>query len=259
MNTKRRWYELLLSSVIACLLLGAGAVQTANAYQYEQDEDWDTDYYEYESGFGAWAYTNPEASSGSCSCSAIALTGTEGDSCYASASCYGWYMIWWTWNGPPGEAPGGSLSWSVGGSGSASASGSTSITYPGDEATSCADADSDIWGSGTEGSANGSGAAWGSVSDYELGSCGTSAYGDPEDDFEAGEPEEDETYGGYSASISWSLDSGDSESIPSGTTSVYFDGGADCSGSSSSNGTGSGEASGDGNSSASVSVGASFS
>jgi len=266
MKAKRKWYELLLPLVAALLVLAQGTVRTANAYEYVEG---DPEYYSFESEdynrgnstYWEFAYADGDATeAGVCSCQAWSIAWAEGDSAYAFAEATGLWSIDWTWNGPPGEAPGGTLDWSHYGNGDSYASGHNEIDDPNTQsATSVSDADTYTSGSGTEGSASGSSYVYGYVVDYNKASGDISYSGNPSIDFKISFMKNDKDNGWYEIALEWDLYTGDEEDISEGTTYIYFDGAADCESAASANSNASGaESECEGDADADVSISASF-
>ena len=188
MKAKRRWYELLLPGMAVLLVLAAGNTQTANA-EYINNTEYDNDEYETEEGPGEDVYaTSDSTEGGSLSCYVYVdcdANGVEGPtSTYGYAAGWGDWMTDWTWNGPPENAPGGTLVWGQSGRGNSYAYGDNALD--GGSATSCADADSDIHSYGTEGSGYGSAGAWGYAIDLDWGQGNYSCSADPWEDFSIG-------------------------------------------------------------------------
>ncbi len=226
MKKEKGFYVLLLTEVLAIAFLSSVTVHTAKAEYVEGDPDFgEYEYEDYEED-GELAVASGDADEdGSCSCWAWTQAIADGgESRYAYADASGWWMIDWTWNGAPGQAPGGTLDWSVTGIGADYAYGENKITSG--SATSASDSDSELWGYGTEGSADGSGEAWGSVEDEKWGSGGWDADGYPSEDFDVTDYDESAYLKRYSYAVEWDFKSGDLETIPSGTTYIYFSGGA---------------------------------
>jgi hypothetical protein len=114
MNSKKRWYELLLSGMLILLLLASGILQTANAEYIEGEPEHDHDSYEtYEDPGESNNASSNSNSDGQLTCTvqvecdANGVTGPISTWSYAAA--WGDYLIDWTWNGPPENAPGGTL------------------------------------------------------------------------------------------------------------------------------------------------------
>lgn len=231
MTVKRRWYELLLPGLAFVAIMVSLTMQNAFA-SYVEDSDYGYDSYESEEGPGEDNNAVGSADEeGECVCTVWAdcdANGVEGpESTYANAWAYGTYIIDWTWNGPPGEAPGGTLDWSIDGGGNSYAYGYNKV--PDGDATSVADANSGIWSDGTEGSAYANGEAYGAAIDEGE------PWGDwtwdavPWQGFSQGPTNRWAEKGNYSFSIEWEFAaSNPEEDIASVTTYVYFSGGADC-------------------------------
>lgn len=153
----------------------------------------------------------------------------DGDSASADGGGWGSWSKSWDWNGPPGTAPGGTLDWVANGSGDAYVDGSTD---PGQSGGASASASASSYsGGGGSGGSGGAGTAWasGSVEDDDPGSIDGNAY-TSHGDRRNYDPHFD--YGSFWAYAWWVCNAGDSTSIPSGTSSVYFGGIASASGSS---------------------------
>ncbi len=149
----------------------------------------------------------------------------DGDGAIADASAWGSWSQSWEWNGPPGTAPGGTLSWVANGGGSAAVSGDTD---PGDDGGALS-ASSGSGSEGGSGSGGSGGSGWGYVSGYVQDDDWASLSGD------VGVSYGNQTYiggiedyGHYNAAVLWQCNTGESTSIPSGTSSVDFGGGASC-------------------------------
>ena len=131
-------------------------------------------------------------------------------------------MIDWEWNGPPGDAPGGTLTWSNDFDGGAYAYGDNNVTSG--SAVAASDAKSDTGSEGTEGSGWGFGEVWGSVENEEMGKGDWDGNGS--EDYSHGYPTINRVIASYSFGLEWSLNSIDiQEDIPPLTTYVYFGGG----------------------------------
>ena len=269
MNAKRRWYELLLPGLAVLLVVAAGSFQTAKAYEYVQNDpvayaDDSDDYYRGDSTYTESATSTgvADANTGSCSCSVDVYTKATGNSAWADADGYGTYVIDWGWTGPPGVAPGGTLTWSQSATGSAYAYGYNYLTSPSTQwASSASDAESESWSTGTEGSAYADIYVWGSITDGDTIDGDTSASASPSEGLQTSTPQEYRTPPDYAMYISsWTFSADDDETIAWGTTYVYFAGGADCSAlaSSGSGGTGVPEANAHGEATATADVSASF-
>lgn len=231
MSTRRRLYELLLPGLAAVAMIATGIVQTANA-EYVEDIDYGNDSYESEEGPGEDNNAVGTADEqGECTCMVYAdcdANGVEGpESTYANAWAYGTFIIDWTWNGPPGGAPGGTLDWSVGGGGNAYAYGYNKV--PDGDATSASDAESEIWSDDPNDSSYGSGYAYGAAIDEDEPWGNWSWDADPNEGFRANSTNRWAEKGNYSYSIEWEFEAGNpEEEIASGTTYIYFAGGAYC-------------------------------
>lgn len=260
MNAKSRWYEILLFIPAVFLFLMASTVQTTTAYEYLEYEtpyyDDSEDYDRGDSTYWETADSDGDADSGSCSCEADTYAYSKGNSASADADAYGTWVFEWAWNGPPGVAPGGTLSWSLSGGGTVGAWGYSSAQGAG----SSSDGDSGIWSSGTEGSSYADTDAWGYSQNGTSVGGGISDSASPSEDFTEGTEFEYDTPPNYSFyHESWSFSTSDDESIGWGTTYVYFAGGADCSSWASASSGITGEwAQADGESDADASVSASF-
>ena len=134
MNAKSKWYDLVLNGLLALVFLAVAAVQTANAdYEYVQDgPDHNHDTYGSTEGPGELVIAVSDSDEdGDCFCftwTAGEADGEGPESTFAYAGAWGVWFINWTWNGPPGEAPGGTLEWSQEGIGNAYAYGDNSVT-----------------------------------------------------------------------------------------------------------------------------------
>ena len=230
MNAKIRWYELLLLSLAALVVLAAGSVQTANADQYIEDSDWYWDTYEDDDEgqeyAEATAYGYPD---GTFNCHTEVIANAVGiESTFTQAYAYGWYLEDWTWDGAPGEAPGGTLTWSFSGWGRSHMAGGTFKDYPSDTAVLVSDAESSIWGSGTEGSANGEVEMEASIVNNNMAYGAISDSASPEEDFDAVSYKLELWYGHYELNLNWDMSSSNNETIDSGTTYFYFFSGVWC-------------------------------
>jgi len=260
MNAKSRWYEILLPTLILFLFLMASTVQTTTAYEYLEYEtpyyDDSEDYDRGDSTYIETATSEGSASSGSCSCSADTYAYSKGNNASADADAYGTYIFEWAWNGPPGVAPGGTLTWSLSGGGTVAAWGYSSAQGAG----SSSDGDSGIWSSGTEGSSYADTDASGYSQNGTSAGGSISDSASPSEGYTDGSELEYDTPPDYSFYIDdWGFSTSDDETIAWGTTYVYFAGGADCSSWASASSGSSGEyAQADGESYASASVSASF-
>ena len=234
MNAKRRWYELLLPILAVFLFLMVSTVKTTTAYDYiEGNPEFDYDesdvYYETNnSTYIEAAYANGDATeSGFCTCQAWSYSWAEDDIANASAEASAWWMIDWTWNGPPEYAPGGTLEWTHNGNGDSYASGENTIEGA-NHASSASQANGYTSVTGTEGSAYGISSASGQVYDLNMASASHSASGEPSGDFKISNIEDHAWYGWYEQAVDWDLYTEDEESIPEYTTYIYFAGGAYC-------------------------------
>jgi len=230
MNAKRKWYDLILPGLAVLVLLAAGAVQTANAEYVQGDPEYDSDKYESETGPGedntADSSASPEGSCESTTWNECSADGEGPENTYCYAYAWASWMIDWEWNGPPAEAPGGTLTWSNDFDGNAYAYGNNVVTSGSAEAAS--DAYSDTGSEGTEGSASGFGSCWGYVVNHEKGEGMYDGEGNPEEDYYK-YPIWSLLPASYSLGVTWSFESTDNnEDISSGTTYVYFGGGVGC-------------------------------
>jgi len=265
MNAKKRWYELLLPGLAILLVLAAGHIQTANAiYDYiegepEYDSDESEDYNRTYSTYIERAYTNGDATeSGFCTCEAWSYSWAEDDNASASAEAEAWWMIDWTWNGPPEYAPGGSLAWTHNGNGDSYASGHNEIGGS-NHAICASQANGQTVASGTEGLAYGTSSASGQVYDLNMAQGDTSASGYPSVKFKVSYMHKRRDYGFYEMAIDWDLYTSDEESIPEYTTYIYFSGNVYCYSSSITHSDASGtEAESEGDSDNDVSIAANF-
>jgi len=261
MNTKRRWYELLLTNMTVILFLVTGTIQTANADYIASDPVYDDDTYESEEGPGEDIYATSDSTEGG-GLSCYVFVDCDADGIEGPESTYGYAAGWadwqkdWTWNGPPGNAPGGTLDWSQNGRGNSYAYGDNALN--GGSADSLADAESGVYSYGTEGSGYGSAYAWGYATDNNWGLGNYSCSADPSEDFSIGDTNYNFGIGWYSYAVEWEFETGDEESIPSGTTYVWFAGGADCDCAASANASDEADSRANSDSSASVSLSASF-
>lgn len=232
MSTKRRWYELLLPSLVILLVLAAVTVKTANAYEYVQG-DWEG--YAYESAeirdigstWEEYATTSSNANeeTGVCKCLLYVYAKAKDDFALADADAYAFLLTDWTWDGPPGDAPGGELTWihDAGGAKTGAWGNNT------ESATSSSGASAGSWSTGTEGSAWAYIDVCGYITNGETidGECVPDA--DPYGELDPGEVNEYTTPPEYAFTVDgWSFSTGDEEIIASGTTYIYFAGGIDC-------------------------------
>jgi hypothetical protein len=251
MNVKKKWKELLVPGLAALVLLMAGTVQIANAYVYVEDEYAFTniDASGMDSGAPGY-YTNGNGDAyadetGFCICESIADTYTK--TCEYSTSAYAVtnaiYKIDWTWNGPPGEAPGGTLSWSLDGVGGSYVSGVNYLAEIDDTAYSSSNGESGLAGLGTGQSAvHGIGQSWGWVEDKDDSDCDFSTSANPVNDLTITDSDADNDYRSYEAYVLWNYESDDDVAITSGNTYVYFMGGVQCEADSEAISTGTGSA-----------------
>jgi len=241
MNAKRRWYELLLAGMAVLLVLAAGTIQTANAEYVEGTPQHDHDKYESEEGPGEDVYATSNSNEyGELSCQVHVYCDADGvsgpTSTWGYAAGWGDYLIDWTWSGAPEDAPGGTLDWSQSGIGNAYAWGNNVIN--GGTAESYAEADSETHSYGTQASAYGTNWTWGFVIDNNRGVGLNRPQASPWDDFSYGTPVEREGNGWYSYGLGWQFNPDYEETIPEGTTYVFFSGGADCDSAASANASG---------------------
>jgi hypothetical protein len=230
--------RLVLAGLAALVIVAIPTAETAKAYQYVED----VETYEYASdGYNvrtstsieyAYASANAEdqgGGAGACSCVVSTHTWAENDSAVADSSADATWLIDWTWDGPPGEAPGGTLSGDHWGCGRADAWGHNDITDPQTQSGySLGDAWSQTWATGTAGLlAAATIRALGYVYDYDWGTTQTGANAEPWEDLWT-DPNPEAGYGWYDVYILWDLDTADDATIPSGTSYVYFAGGANC-------------------------------
>ncbi|OHB65912.1 MAG: hypothetical protein A2Y77_01320 [Planctomycetes bacterium RBG_13_62_9] len=231
MKQQIKWSLLVLAAIVA---LVAGMERVTLGYEYVVSEP-DPDVYDandstpndttstHDEYAFASGYANPN---GTCTADVgTSAWAKDGDGAAPEAWAEAYWGRSWDWNGPPGTAPGGTLQWSYSGYGYLDAWGHNDV---GDgQALSVASASGSTSGSGSEGTGgNAYGSASGYVYDDDLGSASASMGGSPEPS--GGDPVENENYGSYEASIDWANYDGDSTSIPSGTSNVYFSGGASC-------------------------------
>jgi len=260
MNAKKKWYELILPVMTILSVLAAGLIQNTNA-EYVKSTQHDHDKYESEEGPGENVFaTSYSDASGELSCQVRVYCDADGVtgpvSTYGYAAAWADWQIDWTWNGPPENAPGGTLDWSHDGSGNAYAWGNNVLD--GGTAESYADADSETHSYGNDVSAYGSGWTWGFVIDNDWGVAVNIPDGIPPDDFHVGDEVERKGLGWYSYGLGWQFNPDYEETIPSGTTYVYFTGGADCDCAASANANDAAESHANSDSYASVSLYADF-
>lgn len=232
METKTR-YSLLILAAIAALMAGMERVTMGYSYVASTpdpelyDDDYETpDDYTSTHTEDAYALGNAD-SDGTCVADVASYAwAVDGDAAVAEAEATAGWGRSWTWDGPPGTAPGATLGWSYWGDGYASAGGDSSLGNGG-STISVTSASGSAGGNGSGGGADGWGDASGYVYDDDLASASASRGGSPEPD--GNEPVEQEGYGWYNAFINWANYDGDSTSIASGTSNIYFSGGAYCS------------------------------
>ena len=226
MNTKRKWYDLLLPGLAVLLVLAVGAVQTARAGYYSENTGNYTDKSstvdEDESTYKRQLTTLATATvqTTSCHASLVNYVWTKG----STKSLYGYAESWvrkdWTWvDPPPDDGPGGTLTWSYSAEGKPAVYGENDIPNPEtQEATSVATADSDTSATLTSGGpVNVTADANGYVIDDGASGGGykcvpTSSITDS-----------GKTTGGssYAVFVEYEIDDNDVESIPANTNYIY--------------------------------------
>ncbi|UCG49354.1 MAG: hypothetical protein JSU94_06130 [Phycisphaerales bacterium] len=228
MKREIRKFRCLLGASIVLVILAA---QTATA-EYIRIDGGDS----YDDGYmtqyhGSWGYELAVAESSGGDCEAEAAVHYENwiqndaNESHALSDC--WYatamaISIWTWDGPPGDAPGGTLDWSQSASGVAQVEGAVAITQGGSAASASARAD--VFASVRPDYANhfiwvdGSTEAPGSeTTTYATG--GTWPV-EPDWLYTSEDPQEDE----FEAWALWGMSCGDSETFPAGTVTVYIQG-----------------------------------
>lgn len=238
MNTKSKSCRLLVAGLSVLLVLAMDSVETVKAYEYVEDietyEDQSDGYNRRTSTYIEYAYASANAEdlgdgAGAGDCDVSTHTWAENDTAVADSSADAAWHIDWTWDGPPGTAPGGTLSWYHWGFGHANAWGhNDEITDPNTQgAFSVANADSQTCALGTPGGlAYATINALGYVYDDERGQGAVSAEGEPEYPWTGPDPQTG--YSWYDMSIDWDLEAEDEETIAEGTSYVYFSGHVDC-------------------------------
>ena len=230
MKTKSKMARLLLAGLGALLILAIPTVETAKADEYVED----VETYEYASdGYNIRTETSIEYAyafatakdegdgAGACSCVVKTHTWAKNDSAVADSSADATWIIDWTWDGPPGEAPGGTLSWDHWGCGRADAWGHNDITDPETQSGfSVADAESQTWAAGNPGGlAHATIGAFGIVYDDDWGDVDFSMDAEPWEKLWK-DPNPETGSGWYNAYILWDLETENEEDIPSGTSYV---------------------------------------
>ena len=225
MNTKRKWYELLLPGLAVLLVLAVGAVQTAKAEYNENTGNYtdksstvDEDESTYMRQLTTVATATVQTTS--CHASLVNYVWTKG----STKSLYGYAESWvrkdWTWYGED-DAPGGTLTWSYHAEGKPSVSGENDIPTPATQsATSVATADSDTSATLTLG-----GPAWvsadanGYVIDDGASGGDYSIHSDPT----ASITDSGKTTGGssYVVFVEYEIDDSGVETIPEFTEYIY--------------------------------------
>ena len=177
MNTKRKWYELLLPVLAVLLVLAVGAVQTARAGYVEDTDSDDTDKSstidETESTYIRKLQTLATANEGATSCHASFVENyvwTKGAYKQLDGYAESWVLKDWTWDPPPETPKGGNLTWSYSAEGKPLVAGQNIIPNPETQsALSIAGADSDTWATLTSsGPAYVFADAWGIVEDDDA-------------------------------------------------------------------------------------------
>jgi hypothetical protein len=200
-----------------------------NEYEYATPDVKTSTYWECAS-----AQASVDVDNGDCSATthAYAWVKCDGASAYGEADAA--YEKNWVWNGPPGEAPGGTLSWSQDGVGLSSIYGWNNAS----NAYSYADSYSITWAATAATTSYSWGRATGDVTNLGVGT-GTATYGGSPAPWYH-DPNVLNVSGEYDASMDWSTWDDDSEEIATGTTLVQFLGGASSYNSSYANATASG-------------------
>jgi len=219
-----------LFSLGALVVSVTGLSQKGTAYEYVPS----TDSYEYSSAtpeertdahwWDASASADADESTGDCSCGVHTYTWAKEDSAVAEADADGAYSKDWDWNGPPGTAPGGTLSWSHDGQGFSSAYGHNWPNQGG--AFSVANADSETCAQTSSTASYAWGNASGYVTDGGAPTASEAAGGSPEPYYV--DPHWDYDWGMFDYSVEWAVwDEGD-DPIASGTSHIDYAGGASC-------------------------------
>jgi len=231
MNSKRRRYNLLLTSMVVLVFLASGTLRTAKAYDYIQG-DWESyesasdNYYDSSSSYVVNEYADSSADEETrvCTCEVYAAAKALLDQADAFAYANGEVQTSWTWSGPPEYAPGGWLTWSHDAYGDYTGAWGHASWPASSESNSGGQSETDWWGGG----------AYAGATPYGY-VRGTYSYGDS---IQTGNPYEDFTPGyeleyDYPPDYSyladgWSFTSSDEHSIPAGTTNFTFEGEIHC-------------------------------
>lgn len=120
MKSTTRWFLLSLG-VLAVLLTGLSQKGTAYEYTAWTESNEDASFTPEDQTSTHWedatASGDADESTGTCSCYVHTWAWAKEDSASATAHAQYTYGKHWVWNGPPGTAPGGTLSWSLDGQG----------------------------------------------------------------------------------------------------------------------------------------------
>ncbi len=207
-----------------------GVGQTARGYEYVASYDggvWEDPGPSEQTSTHWFDATASADADGSCSSQTHAYADAkDGDNGSTYASAEAWQDWDWDWDGPPGTAPGGTLSWSEDSSGNAYVTGGTSYPY-GSGSSSSAYAVSAGGGGGPVSSGSAGGSASGSVTDGQLATGSASASGSP--DPYVNDPSENPAYGSYRYDIDWAQYADGDDNISAGTTNICFNGESVCS------------------------------
>jgi hypothetical protein len=163
---------LWLGMVFLAASVLTGPVEYARGYQYVYGYSLygggeDSHYVETETKLeDGYAVATP-SQTGNVTCSAnITAWAQDDDSAALDVGAGGLTVLHWIWNGPPGTAPGGTLSWDQTGSGRAEAYGLNTVPN-GTHAENDCEAYSGVEGESSSKESWATGNAWGSVQDYD--------------------------------------------------------------------------------------------
>lgn len=226
MTLQRKMFALNLAALVALLI---GIQQRAGAYEYVRTDD-KSEYMDWtpeDETDTHWLDGMASADANDCCSSSTHAyaDANNGDSASAEGVAAAYRSTDWDWDGPPGTAPGGHLSWSLDSSGYASVSGSTPQNY-GSGASSSASAGSSTASSSSGSSSNGYGHASGSVTNWNTGT-GTAEYGGSPQPY-LHFPTTDHQAGFYHYAMEWASYGSGNVNIPSGTAHMYFSGSSGC-------------------------------
>lgn len=230
MNTKRKWYELLLPGLAVLLVLAVGAVQTAKAGYYGENTgnytnrssnvDVNEPTYKKYSTTLATAYVQGT----SCHASLVNYLWTKGTYESLSGFAESWVRKDWTWY-EGGTPAGGTLTWSYSAEGKPYVAGHNDIPNPETQsAMSIAGADSDTYARLDSGvPAYVKADAWGymiddgaAVGDYDIDSDPEATITDSE------KTEESESASSYVAFVEYEIDIEDEEEIIERGTNYFY-------------------------------------